>query len=401
MDSYTGAGHLESIPSRIALYRISQAMTLDADTNEWYTKGQPIYRDGDDYTYQAGSPEEDLWQLNGLRKKEVTTSTAEGSVGIQAYGVGDHVLVFHTQEGKKEILSKPEDIWRFELTGSSTYAFQIGDSAQALLVRESGGSLATIATVEFTVYDSRFLFEGYYTAGVGGTQGWCKWNADMERWEILSPGNSANVMYGKATADWSDNGSSWDTVTVQRCTKAGTVIDSRVITVYLEKTGRTDPAVYSGDVISFTRDADGDAVNTSSANDALYDVIQWHTEATIPTGWVECNGAALPGDKKVSASNAPGRAAAAYYFQHRYLAGASDENALDATCGLKDEELHRHQMDTSTWTTTLVDVGTTVAVVNASPTFWTSGQDNMSGASVNVRENRPPTSATKYIFRYK
>lgn len=399
MNSMTGIGSMETIPARIALFRISQAMTLDADSNEWYTKGQRVAKDGDEYTTIAGTPEEDLWQLNGLRVSETTTGTGNGSVGIPMYGVGDHVLVYNTQEGKREILSKPEDIWRFQLTGSSDYGFQFGGSASAVLVREVGGVLAA-TSVAFTVYDPNYLFAGYYQGGVG-TLGWCKWMADMERWEIIAPSNTTAVQYGKATADWSDNGASWDTVVVQRCDKSGNIIDSTNITVYLEKTGRTDPAVYSGDVISFTYDDSGDPVNTSSANDALYEVIQWHTEASIPTGWVECNGGALPGDKKVSVSNAPGQAAAAYFWMHRYVAGAADENAIDDTGGLKDEELHRHQIDTGTWGTADVATGTDHTVVASSPTPWTSGQDNMSGAGVNVRENRPPYVGTKYIFRYK
>jgi hypothetical protein len=106
------------------------------------------------------------------------------AIGHPAFRCGDRVFCFwNRQSGRWEIISPPQDIWRFELKTALTPC----SHATAYLLEDHSGCLEENIHVEFDVYDA---FDGTLrgqakTETAPGTQGYAKFMPDSGRWEII------------------------------------------------------------------------------------------------------------------------------------------------------------------------------------------------------------------------
>jgi len=172
--------------------------------------------------------------------------------------------------------------------------------------------------------------------------------------------------YFKAYEDWTNPESGMPYVVCQPCSRAGVVSSVDTYTIYLPRTGGGDPAVYEDEVIAAKLVA-GDLVYDNTCNSRLKD-IKFYSGAydDIQTGWVLADGAALPADKKVSATNAPditGRVIMGIDTD-----GIADENAIGDTGGFRwhgetennhaDHDNHQHNIRMTSIEQENVDAGT-------------------------------------------
>jgi hypothetical protein len=318
-------------------------------------------------------------------------------------------------------MSPAETIWRFELTGSSSFAFEPGDSAEALLLRKVGSILDPVDAAVITVHDPLGLYTGYFDSSTGGTRGFCRYMGDFGRWEIFSP--SFGLRTGKATANWTQ--ASIDTVTVNMSTVSGTVLNTDVLTVNLPVPPRQDPAVYTDQVIWFETDIFGNYVCQGMGDSPLYSLEWLDVNVSAPTGWIDADGGVLPVGNKVSYTNAPDYRGK--YIMHKGTSSTYGEDTIGNTLGFRlhgqtennhpDHDNHRHQLDSATYNTANVAAGTDFTVIQSSPVPYTSGQTTLSGSpSANNfdnhlgpaaspyndddTDNRPPTRVSRLIFRH-
>jgi len=317
--------------------------------------------------------------------------------GIPRFSTGERCLcLYNRQSNRWEVLSEAEKIWRFELTGSSDYVFNRGDSAQAYLVACNGSTLEVNDYVEITVYDSLDLFEGIFEASTGGTRGWCKWKADCGRWEILSGGGSGDgLKWAKASSDWQTGTPGF--VSAKRSTIGGTILTNTTITIRLPGPSFDDPAVYNGDVIPYLDDADGVHVSQGQTSLPLDTIIPIHNESlTLPTGWVDCDGAALPLDKKVTRANAPA-------MDDGEVAMNIGDAAFDSNVGFK---LHgatenNHSQGQAFDIIGGASAGTGDDAVDSAGDTLTTGAGEFAQHPGNDTDNRQKSLVTRWIYRYK
>ena len=357
------------------------------------------------------------------------------AIGIDNYTLEQRVLcMFNSQSGRWELTAPAETMWRFELTGdpsapTTPYIFSPGDSAYALCLRKEpvGGDIDPNDGMLIEIHDPLNLYSGEFSLS-GSTRGYCKFFADMNRWEIIttSPSRSSKF-WMKAYSDWV-NGSGLDYVIAQRSTSSGSIVDTTQLTVYLPAAGRNDPAVYSGDIILCSYDSEDDIVCDYTANDALYDIKIWHNSAALPDGWVDCHGQALSADKKVTSTNAPDAEEAQCLINVTTYSGATtDEKTIGNTLGYRwhgqtennhpQHPNHRHTIDATSLSSIAVTTpgdSSGLAINGTIPTFYyTAGVGNLAGETDDIRGhfgpfnsnqdtiNIQPSLVTRFIFRYK
>jgi hypothetical protein len=217
------------------------------------------------------------------------------------------------------------------------------------------------------------------------------------------------------------------------CSRTGVVTSDNTTIVYLPKPGGGDPAVYEDEVIAGVKVGD-DIVFHDSCNSRLEDVKMYHgAYSEIQDGWVLCDDADLPADKKVAAAKAPnmkGRFALA--IDRDNDAGDGSENAIGDTGGERwhgesgnnhaNHDNHEHRLKMSSFDPYTVDDnddGLTFTVwdpnaVGSTPE--TSGVKEVDGSSdvdllnhyglIDNSGNRDTDNRSKFyvlafIYRYK
>ncbi len=123
------------------------------------------YEEDDTFTYT-------LFHPTAIR------NSADIGVGHATFFVGDRVWATFVN-GRWDIISQADRIWRFELKDVLTP----GGQATAFLLDKDGNE---DTDQEFEVYDQVF---GTLSLAIG-TQGYAKFFADSERWEIIAPQGS-------------------------------------------------------------------------------------------------------------------------------------------------------------------------------------------------------------------
>jgi hypothetical protein len=325
--------------------------------------------------------------------------------------------------GRWEVVGMDNQLVRFELTGSTGYVFNPGDSKTGLLLRASGLVLDPDDNMAIDLTDPMEVYSGYFTPNLigisNGSRGLAKFRSDTNQWEITS--HALGKRYGKASADWVQDAGG-DYVNVNLCKRDGTVIVTEAIKVWLPTPEGQDPAVFLNDVISFEADeVEKDYVANGYGSDELATIKQWHNSAALATGWVESDAAVLPGDKKVADTNAPdgeGRV-----LMGREVGGSFDEDSIGNVLGFRahgetennhtDHDNHRHFIDAG-GATVLVDVGTTTEVPTvAGVTSGVApivadvdilnhlGDENFGAGADKDTDNRQRTLVTRFKFRYK
>ncbi len=98
---------------------------------------------------------------------------------------------------------------------------------------------------------------------------------------------AGTVLFGKATAKWTNGGAVGSNVACNKCDQAGTLTGGTV-TIYLPSTGAMQPNVRTGDVVAYTVDDAGDAIATSDyLDDRIGTIKAWGDPLSIPGGWQE------------------------------------------------------------------------------------------------------------------
>lgn len=115
------------------------------------------------------------------------------------------------------------------------------------------------------------------------------------QWMLVDRGGTTtnSHFWGKATANWTDNGASCDHVTVNPCDDCeGANPTAAVVTVLLPKSAEQDPNVVSGDIVSYTVTTDATNVCVSDYLDEKIGTVKmWALgSAQIQPGWAVMNG---------------------------------------------------------------------------------------------------------------
>lgn len=110
----------------------------------------------------------------------------------------------------------------------------------------------------------------------------------------VPPTSGAQILYwAKATANWTNVALNASYVTAQLVDDAAGTNPGATVTIYLPRSGTArDPNVKTGDVISFMFDQNGVRIGTNYLLDDAIGTIKMWSSATIPPGWVLCNGTA-------------------------------------------------------------------------------------------------------------
>lgn len=267
---------------------------------------------------------------------------------------------------------------------------------------------------------------------------WCFLSENSGRWEVfgqtMGTGGMCVSFWAKAYEDWTNQTHpAMPYVNVQVSTRLGSVSSSTQYKVYLPRpTGNCDPAIYQNDVIA-VQVIGGDLVCASDYfGPKLGTVWEMHNESALaPTGWIECLGAVLPGDKKVVATNAPDKRERV--TMGRNPGGRTDENNVGDIGGFRwhgetenphgDHSNHEHRLKMTSFDLTTADRNLDAATIPV----WDASNPSKSPEVTGVRfeadfpanddllnhygtidndgyrdtDNRMKYEASQFWFRYK
>jgi len=195
----------------VDLYELTVAMTCDGDVKEFVCGGKPVVFDEDSQRYQldTGAQSEQLWLPTAFR------NPADEAFGLLSYAVGQRVYT-QLRHGRREILSPPLDLWRFEMVdalsaGGSATALAIGWDPAGLIYTDDLPGQGELVVI---VHDYQGRFSKMATeSGDVGALGWMKYLPDRDAWEILTMATPGDF-WGTLDADLSQT-TEYATVTMQ------------------------------------------------------------------------------------------------------------------------------------------------------------------------------------------
>jgi len=191
---------------------------------------------------------------------------------------------------------------------------------------------------------------------------------DRDYWQVIHA-NQNNRRWVKCADDWQvpDGSHAFPWVSAQLYDNEGdtTYSDAFDVTIPIawDATYLTSPAplLWEDDICAIDVDRLGwKTVASPLGFSYLGETIEYTLSSTnIPTGYVLCDGSALPADKKVSASNAPDdRGRVVMGIDPSNDAGDSSESSIGATPGKRTSPNHQHNIRMAGIAQEMVDTGT-------------------------------------------
>lgn len=179
----------------LELYELTSLMTLDDDVREFKAQGKPVVGqwctvDGDGhfvaaaaegdpgavfrYRVDSGAVDEDLWLPTAFRDAN------DEAQGLATYYTGQRVYT-QMRKGRREIISPPLDVWRFEMHE----ALVCGGNAEVQLINWTALDAYHQSGIMFTVFDWQQMFSKMATPeGDRGAFGYAKYFGEFNSWEI-------------------------------------------------------------------------------------------------------------------------------------------------------------------------------------------------------------------------
>jgi len=264
---------------------------------------------------------------------------------------------------------------------------------------------------------------------------WAAFNRENGRWEVVSHCNTDGEAFcAKATEDWRGPESVGPfEVECQRCDLFGDVEDpsSDPITINLIGAPGKHPEVYEDQVILCTKIKDGTYISTGHCNSSLGEVRDVRfMESELPKGWVFCDGAQLPDDRKVDWGTAldmrgrfavgmPGSSVSTYNeqggFSHQPNVGDTsgyawhgssiNDHSQHSSIGLPN---HKHRIDFPMYYADSITfqegLGASMLLGIGSVISSSISSNDYSDSSLfqhTKTDNRPPFTVVRRIERYK